>query len=106
MKVPAPDTYDKVSHQDCWRKVPACNHPDDTEKCNDFYHRGRCHLKCDRAASHTKKLTEDEISCGKEYVEKVVELYRKAQNDEKGKDNKFTNGAKGDFNGPGKKGKA
>ena len=82
MKVPAPDTYDKVFHPDYWRKVPACNHTDGSEKCNNWHHRGRCHTKCDRVASHSKKLTGDEIACGKEYVKKVVALYRKAKQNE------------------------
>ena len=103
MKVPAPYTYDKVFHPDFWRKIPACNHPDGTEKCNNYHHRGRCHSKCNRSASHSKKLTEDEISCGKQYVEKVVTLYKKAQNDNKDKEDGSTNEEQKDTNGVGKK---
>lgn len=79
MKVPKPDTYEKVFHPDYWRKVPACNYPDGSEKCHNWHHRGRCHSKCDRISSHSKKLTKEEIACGKEYVKKVVENYKKAQ---------------------------
>ena len=79
VKVPKPDNYEKVFHPDYWRKVTPCKHPDGSEKCHNWHHRGRCHSKCARIASHSKKQLKEEIDCGKEYVRKVVENYRKAQ---------------------------
>lgn len=103
MKVPKPDTYEKVFHPDYWGKVPACNHPDGTEKCHNWHHRGRCHSKCEKIGSHAKKLTKDEIDCGKEYVKKELENYKKAKaNQAVNATNESTNENK-DTKRPGKK---
>ena len=41
MKVPPPDTYEKVFNPDYWRNVPRVNHPDGSEKCHNWHYRGR-----------------------------------------------------------------
>ena len=78
MKVPPPDTYEKVFNPDYWRNVPRVNHPDGSEKCHNWHYRGRCDTKCPRLASHGKKLTDAEVVDGKEYVKKVLANYKKA----------------------------
>ena len=58
------------------------NHPDGSEKCHNWHHRGRCDTKCPRLASHSKKLTEAEIEGGKAYVQKVLANYKKSLKNE------------------------
>ena len=101
--MPKPDTYEKVFHPDYWRKVALCKHPDGSEKCHNWHHRGRYHSKCARITSHSKKLTKEEIDCGKDYVRKVVENYRKARASDTGDtENGHTNN-EDTTKGPGKK---
>ena len=71
MKVPLPATYHKVFAPEFLKGVKKYNHPDGTEKCNNFHHRGRCHSKCPRVASHNKKLTAEEIKCGRVFILEV-----------------------------------
>ena len=71
MKVPLPATYHKVFAPEFLKGVQRCNHPDGTEKCNNFHYRGRCHSKCLCIASHGRKLTAKEIECGKAFVLEV-----------------------------------
>ena len=83
MKVLSPATYHKVFAPEFLKGVQRCNHPDGSEKCNNFHHRGRCHSKCPRIASHEKKLTAKEIECGKAFV---LEVFGKWSANEGNKD--------------------
>ena len=92
MKVPPPDTYEKVFNPDFWRSVPRVNHPDGSEKCHNWHHRGRCDTKCPRLASHSKKLTDSEVEAGKGYVQKVLANYKKSlKSGERENQNESTN---------------
>ena len=68
MKVPSAVTYRELFSPDYIGKLKYVNHDDGTHKCHNWHHGGRCWSNCERAASHKKKLSKDEIDKGRKFV--------------------------------------
>ena len=68
MKVPSAVTYQELFSPDYIGKLKYVNHDDGTHKCHNWHHHGRCWTNCDRAASHKKTLSKEEIAKGKKFV--------------------------------------
>lgn len=47
-------------------------HPDGSNKCNNFHHRGFCWSNCRYKHSHEKILTESEINSGRKYLNDLI----------------------------------
>ena len=76
MTVPTHLPFGRVFHRLNRQKVDDVRHTDGSQKCNHFHHRGWCWSNCEFKASHSKALTEDEITAGAAQKDALIEKFK------------------------------
>jgi len=77
LKCPEAIQYRVLFHPGNRRGVEEVKHEDGSTRCNNWFHRGWCIDTCPFKESHSKKLTANEKSKCKDYLNKLVEKHKK-----------------------------